>query len=341
MPSAAIDLQRLATFPARCANLRSKLGVPQSELARWLGVSAAYVSQIEHGRQSPSLPVFHIFEKLEEEIIRHRLTMHSPTPPANEPPGNSLPPAAVAVLDQIQPADSPSPSSLAKTKPAPKTTVNDLPRRVKTLRDHLGVTRPKLAVMMGVCRQYITKVENGYRASKPFIKLVERMESEMLRSKQPRTDTAPQSASIPATSPVAALQQSRIAVIPLLSQRDTLLLSSPKHAPKFAREHFPFSILDSEAFAIRVTGDAMQPLHTDGEIAVVYPNSHARTGDRVIVRIHDDVGGEILFRILSGTGMGSQITLSSPNPVYPPLTLERAQIQWICPVAATIRQLLV
>lgn len=339
MPSAAIDLHRLAGFPARCANLRSKLGVPQSELARWLGVSAAYVSQLEHGRQAPSLPVFHIFEKLEDEIIRHRLTMHSPTPPANEPPGNPLPPAAVAVLDQIHPA---APlSSTAKAKPTPKTTVNDLPRRVKTLRDHLGVTRPKLAVMMGVCRQYITKVENGYRASKPFIKLVERMEGEMLRSKQPPTDATPPSAFIPAPSPVAALQQSRIAVIPLLSQRDTLLLSTPKHAPKFAREHFPFSILDSEAFAIRVTGDAMQPLHTDGEIAVVYPNSPARTGDRVIVRIHDDIGGEILFRILSGTGMGSQITLSSPNPVYPPLTLERSQIQWICPVAATIRQLLV
>lgn len=348
MPSAAIDLHRLAGFPARCSNLRSKLGVPQSELARWLGVSAAYISQLEHGRQSPSLPVFHIFEKLEEEIIRHRLTMHSPTPPANELPGNSLPPAAVAVLDQIHPADSLQPSPAIKAQPAAKTAVNDLPRRVKTLRDHLGVTRPKLAVMMGVCRQYITKVENGYRASKPFIKLVERMEGEMLRSKQPRADTTPPSpplstaaTTVPTLAPTAALQQTRIAVIPLLSHRDTLLLSTPKHAPKFAREHFPFSILDSEAFAIRVAGDAMQPLHTDGEIAVVYPNSPARTGDRVIVRIHDDVGGEVLFRILSGTGAGAQITLSSPNPVYPPLTLDRSQIQWMCPVAATIRQLLV
>lgn len=343
MPSTAIDLRRLAGFPARCSNLRSKLGVPQSELARWLGVSPAYISQLEHGRQAPSLPVFHIFEKLEEETVRHRLTMHSPTPPAEESPGNSLPPAAVAVLDQIHPADlpptaiAPPPAPFSRPKPQPKPTAGDLPQRVKALRDHLGVTRPKLAVMMGVCRQYITKVENGYRASKPFIKLVERMEGEMLRSRQARPDSAPAPAQPPSPAAVA-LQQSRIAVIPLLSQRDTLLLSMPKHAPKYAREHFPFSIMDSEAFAIRVSGDAMQPLHTDGEVAVVYPNSQPRTGDRVIVRIHDDVGGEVLFRILSGSG--AQVTLSSPNPVYPPLVLDRAQIQWMCPVAATIRQLL-
>jgi phage repressor protein C with HTH and peptisase S24 domain len=84
----------------------------------------------------------------------------------------------------------------------------------------------------------------------------------------------------------------------------------------------------------------MQPLHTDGEIAVAYPGTAPRTGDRVIVRIHDDIGGEVLFRILSGASVGNQVTLSSPNPVYPPLVLDRSQIQWMCPVAATIRQLL-
>jgi transcriptional regulator with XRE-family HTH domain len=333
MPAIAIDFHQLVSFPARCQNLRTKLGVPQSELARWLGISPAYLSHLEHGRQRPSPQVIHLMEKLETESARHRLTIHTPMPPPPKPAPPTLPPAAVAALDQVR--TTPPPAS------PPRTTLSSttLAARVKALRDHLGLTRPKLAVVMGVCRQYITKVENGSRASQPFIKLVERMEAE-LKQQRP-SDSAPQRPGFGQISTPSQTPSSRIAVIPLLSQRDTLLLAAPKNASKFAREHFPFSITDPGAFAIRVSGDAMQPLHTDGEIAVVYPDSTPRTGDRVIVRIHDDIGGEVLFRILGGTSGGSQITLCSPNPVYPPLTLDRSQIQWICPVAATIRQLLV
>jgi transcriptional regulator with XRE-family HTH domain len=295
-------------------------------------ISVFRLSQLEHARQAPSLHLIRLLEKLESETFRHRLTMHSPLPP--NPLQPSLPPAALAALDQVQL----TPPPVAKPTPKPRPTSSDLAARVKALRDHLGVTRPKLAVMMGVCRQYITKVENGARASQPFIKLVERMEGEMNRSKSAPTSPPPPK---PLPAPPSLQNASaRIAVIPLLSQRDTLLLASPKNAAKFAREHFPFSITDPGAFAIRIAGDAMQPLHTDGEIAVAYPDTAPRTGDRVIVRIHDDIGGEVLFRILSGASVGNQVTLSSPNPVYPPLVLDRSQIQWMCPVAATIRQLL-
>ena len=330
MLAPTLDFHHLVSFASRCSNLRTKLGIPQSELARWLDASPAHLSQLEHGRQAPSLHLIRLMEKLESETFRHRLTMHSPLPP--NPLQPSLPPAALAALDQVQLATTPAPA------PKPRTTSSDLAARVKVLRDHLGVTRPKLAVMMGVCRQYITKVENGARASQPFIKLVERMEGEMNRSKS--VPTAPPPPKPLPTPPNLSSTSARIAVIPLLSQRDTLLLASPKNAAKFAREHFPFSITDPGAFAIRISGDAMQPLHTDGEIAVAYPDTAPRTGDRVIVRIHDDIGGEVLFRILSGASVGNQVTLSSPNPVYPPLVLDRSQIQWMCPVAATIRQLL-
>jgi hypothetical protein len=34
------------------------------------------------------------------------------------------------------------------------------------------------------------------------------------------------------------------------------------------------------------------------------------------------------------------VMLSSPNPVYPALTLERGHILWMCAVAATVRLLL-
>lgn len=332
MLAPVLDFHHLVSFASRCSNLRIKLGIPQIELARWLNISPAHLSHLENGRQTPSIHQVRLMEKLESDTFRHRLTMHSPLPP--NPLQPSLPPEALAALDQVQLSAPPE----AEPTPKPQTTATNLATRVKAIRDHLGVTRPKLAVMMGVCRQYITKVENGARASQPFMKLIERMEGEMSRSKSSPSSVPPKKP-LPTPPPLAG-NTGRIAVIPLLSQRDALLLASPKNAAKFAREHFPFSITDPGAFAMRIAGDAMQPLHTDGEIAVAYPDSAPRTGDRVIVRIHDDIGGEVLFRILSGVGVGNQITLSSPNPVYLPIVLDRSQIQWMCPVAATIRQLL-
>lgn len=346
MSSAALDLRKLSEFPARFTQLRSRLGMPKKEMARWLGVSADHVSQLEHGRQAPSAPLFHLFEKLEEETIQHRLVMHEPVTPGPEPVAAGLPPEALAALDQFQTQETPS-SSKPPQISSPDTV---LAQRVKAIRDQLGVTRPKLAAMMGVCRQYITKIENGKGASKPIIKLVEKFESELLAKTQPATADEPATKTAGDTpqhppllrpmAPGVTLISPRLAALPLISMRDALLLASPLHSSRFAREHFAFGVTDPEAFAVRINGDSMQPLHVDGEIAIVYPQSQPRTGDRVIVRVHDDIGGAVLFRIYTSTDHGRGVLLTSPNPVAPPINLNRDEILWICPVASTVRQLI-
>ena len=247
------------------------------------------------------------------------------------PAGLPLPPEVQAVLDRAMPTATPSPLAAAGP-PA------DLAGRVRALRERLGVSRPKLAAMLGVCRQYVGKVEKGRRASLPFIKLVEKMESELnTPTPEPLEKTAEPARVWSAEGGIAP---PRMVFLPLLTQRDALLLAHPGQAARYAREQVPFGVRDEAAFAVRVRGDAMQPQHGDGEIVVVYPGATPRSGDRVLVRVHDDVGGEVLFRVLGAAGPGGRITLSSPNPVYPALTLERAQILWMCPVAATVRLLL-
>ncbi len=216
----------------------------------------------------------------------------------------------------------------------------DLAKRVRALRERLGVTRPKLAAMLGVCRQYVGKVENGRRASQPFIKLVEKMEAELLGPPPAEKPVEKPAAPARVWSADGGAALPRMAYLPLLTQRDALLLAHPGQAARYAREQVPFGVRDEAAFAVRVRGDAMLPQHGDGEIAVVYPGVVPRSGDRVLVRVHDDVCGEVLFRVLGAAGPGGRVTLSSPNPVYPALTLERAQILWMCPVAATVRLLL-
>jgi transcriptional regulator with XRE-family HTH domain len=352
MSSSAVDLRQLAEFPARFTQLRSRLGMPKTEMARWLGVSADHVSQLEHGRQAPSAPLFHLFEKLEEETTQHRLVMHEPVISEPSPIAIGLPPQALAVLDQLRQQEKTAPAQ----SPASTALDASLAQRVKAIRDQIGVTRPKLAAMMGVCRQYITKIENGKGASKPIIKLVEKFEDE-LRAKQPPPEekiapplppkiTAPPPPApehpplLQPMAPGVTLISPRLAALPLISMRDALLLSSPLHSARFAREHFAFGVTDPEAFAVRINGDSMQPLHVDGEIAIVYPQSLPRTGDRVMVRVHDDIGGAVLFRIYTSTDHGRGVLLTSPNPVAPPINLNRDEILWICPVASTVRHLI-
>jgi transcriptional regulator with XRE-family HTH domain len=352
MSSSAVDLRQLAEFPTRFTKLRSRLGMPKTEMARWFGVCADHVSQLEHGRQAPSAPLFHLFEKLEEETTQHRLVMHEPVTSEPAPIAIGLPPEALAVLDQLRQQEK---TALAQS-PASTALDVSLAQRVKAIRDQLGVTRPKLAAMMGVCRQYITKIENGKGASKPIIKLVEKFEAELRAKQQPPAEeiapplppkiTAPPPPApehpplLQPMAPGVTLISPRLAALPLISMRDALLLSSPLHSARFAREHFAFGVTDPEAFAVRINGDSMQPLHVDGEIAIVYPQSQPRTGDRVMVRVHDDIGGAVLFRIYTSTDHGRGVLLTSPNPVAPPINLNRDEILWICPVASTVRHLI-
>ena len=356
MTSSAVDLRQLAEFPTRFTKLRSRLGMPKTEIARWFGVSADHVSQLEHGRQVPSAPLFHLFEKLEEETTHHRLVMHEPVASEPAPIAIGLPPEALAVLDQLRQQEKTAPAQSPVANALPPAPVPTLAQRVKAIRDQLGVTRPKLAAMMGVCRQYITKIENGKGASKPIIKLVEKFEAELRAEQQPLADETappippkinapppPAPEHPPLLQPMApgvTLISPRLAALPLISMRDALLLSSPLHSARFAREHFAFGVTDPEAFAVRINGDSMQPLHVDGEIAIVYPQSQPRTGDRVMLRVHDDIGGAVLFRIYNSTDHGRGVLLTSPNPVAPPINLNRDEILWICPVASTVRQLI-
>lgn len=321
---------RPAGFARRCAELRRRYGLTRHELARWLDVSPGQIGAFERGRRLPAAAMVRLFEQLETEAAMSRLLPPTPAAPARVSVGLPLPPEVQAVLDRAKPPAEARP-------PAMPSAPADLAARVRALRERLGVTRPKLAAMLGVCRQYVGKVENGRRASLPFIKLIEKMEAEL---------RAPQPSGMPVKAPAqvwsagGGVAPPRMTHLPLLSQRDALLLAHPGQAARHAREHVPFGVRDEAAFAVRVRGDAMQPQHADGEIAVVYPGAVPRSGDRVLVRVHDDVGGEVLFRVLGASGPGGRVTLSSPNPVYPALTLEREQILWMCPVAATVRLLL-
>jgi phage repressor protein C with HTH and peptisase S24 domain len=132
----------------------------------------------------------------------------------------------------------------------------------------------------------------------------------------------------------------RISLLPVLTIPAARELASPAQAAFAAAEHFAFSVSDPDAFAMRLAGDAMLPQHHDGELAILYPNSIPHTGNRVVARLSDSLGGDVLFRVYSTADHGHSIVLSSLNPLYPPVTLSPEEIVWIYPVSSTVRQMM-
>lgn len=367
MPHSAVSEEKLVGFPARCLSLRQKLRVSKPELAHWLGVGRSYVTVLEKGRQAPSRPVFQLIEKLEAAANLKQLAMHMPQPDTATAPSQlaGLPPAAIEALDRLaQQDETPVPFAPAPSVEKPVLREkNAFALRVAALREKMGLSRPKLAQRLGVSRQYVTKIENGAHASLPVIKLIEKLEAEVQNesaaalatsvnpgitppSPEPQPPPAPAVADIPAFSipaappPHPAPAISRISLLPLLTIPAVRELSAPAQAVFAASEHFAFSVTDPDAFAMRLAGDAMLPQHHDGELAILYPNSLPHTGNRVVARLSDSLGGDVLFRVYSTADHGHSIVLSSLNPLYPPVTLSREEIAWIHPVATTVRQML-
>ncbi|MDI1313759.1 LexA family transcriptional regulator [Prosthecobacter sp.] len=360
MPHSPVSEEKLIGFPARCLSLRQKLRVSKPELAHWLGVGRSYVTVLEKGRQAPSRPVFQLIEKLEAAANLKQLAMHMPQPDATTAPTEmaGLPPAAIEALDRLVQQEETSAPPAPPIEPPVIREKNAFSLRVAALREKMGVSRPKLAQRLGVSRQYVTKIENGAHASLPVIKLIEKLEAEIQNATGIAAATVHENISVaptapqPAPAPVVAETPApsiptapahwppRIAPLPVLTISAARDLTAPAQAVFAATEHFPFSVSDPDAFALRLTGDAMQPQHHEGELAILYPNSVPHTGNRVIARLSNSLGGDVLFRVYSTADHGHSIVLSSLNPLYPPVTLSPEEIVWIYPVASTVRQML-
>jgi phage repressor protein C with HTH and peptisase S24 domain len=79
---------------------------------------------------------------------------------------------------------------------------------------------------------------------------------------------------------------------------------------------------DPDLYALRITGDSMNPTYRKGDILIVSPRSQVRRGDRVVVRTSD---GDVLAKELVYRGP-SRVELASLNADHPPLRLASSQV---------------
>ena len=84
-------------------------------------------------------------------------------------------------------------------------------------------------------------------------------------------------------------------------------------------------IADQHAYALEISGDAMEPVYRDGEIVIVSPTAPLRRGDRVVARI---VAGEVMVCQLARRS-ARRIELLSLNSSRPHRSFELAAIAWL------------
>lgn len=94
---------------------------------------------------------------------------------------------------------------------------------------------------------------------------------------------------------------------------------------------------DRKAFAVELAGDSMSPVFGPGDVAVVYPSNPPRSGGVVIARLNEENGGDVMLKLYQISG--DNVTLSSYNPAYPPMSYPRQTFAWIYPVASVTKVL--
>ncbi|MGD9637846.1 MAG: helix-turn-helix transcriptional regulator [Alphaproteobacteria bacterium] len=90
---------------------------------------------------------------------------------------------------------------------------------------------------------------------------------------------------------------------------------------------FP-QVNDTNAYAIEVSGDSMEPAYREGDVLIVSPSETARRGDRVVVKTKE---GEVMVKELKRqTAM--KVELKSLNPEHSDREFDARDIAWIARV---------
>ena len=82
---------------------------------------------------------------------------------------------------------------------------------------------------------------------------------------------------------------------------------------------------DSNAYALEISGDSMEPVFRDGDMVVVSPAAPIRRGDRVVVRT---LHGEVMAKQLARRS-ARRVELRSLNPAHPDYSFDLAEVTWI------------
>lgn len=121
-------------------------------------------------------------------------------------------------------------------------------------------------------------------------------------------------------------------MIPLLSQAQAGGWDAGHDDGGWAGEAiFALNVDDRRAFAIRVSGNSMEPEIREGDVVVCSPHAELQAGCVAVVRTHSDQAFIKFWRV-----RGEKVTLESANPAYGPIHFPLTEIAGAWPVIQRI-----
>jgi len=84
-------------------------------------------------------------------------------------------------------------------------------------------------------------------------------------------------------------------------------------------------VADTNAYALEISGDSMEPVFRDGDMVIVSPAAPIRRGDRVVVRTQR---GEVMAKQLARRS-ARRIELRSLNPAHPDYAFDLTNVAWM------------
>ncbi|HEY1048236.1 MAG TPA: S24 family peptidase [Prosthecobacter sp.] len=298
-----------STFANKVLLLRKRMNLSQLEFAKLLGVSRNYLSMIETGRE-PSDTLKRLFQTVEYQYD-----------------ANSVSSNRVAEETPIQ-------SELSTLRGR---------ALLKQARQQAGHGVADFAKLLGypTVSTYQNIEEGG---SKMGQKMAERAAkilglnvADLLdgSDEPPCTDVPFGSfGAVPSIKMGPGMEGVKAKFVPLLSMAQCGVMQAYTDEA-YTGEGFLAYSPDPKAFAVKLAGDSMLPRIEPGDVAVVSPSKLPRNGNVVLVRLDEEHGGDVMCKIYHAAG--DQVTLSSYNPVFPPLTYSRAACSWVYPVQSVTK----
>lgn len=289
------------------------MGLGQTEFAKLLRISRNYVSMLEGGREPSSVLLAH-FDRVEQDFELQRLK------------------------DQRDQAHQ---KILLREDPAAY--VTGARAKLKTAREAKGMTQAELAKAIGYSDLGIYQnIEDGrsQMGEKMAVKAAKILGidvSELMDGSDHLVDRSPSGGTFGAVPDIRLPPGMTAKFVPLLSLAEcgpAMTWTDEAYAGEGA---LVFDCKDPKAFAVKLSGDSMQPKYDAGETAIIYPSFQPRNGDVVLARLNDDLGGDVMVKLYQKSG--DTITLSSYNHVYQPMTYPRASFALIYPVAQITKNL--
>ncbi len=84
-------------------------------------------------------------------------------------------------------------------------------------------------------------------------------------------------------------------------------------------------IADTNAYALEISGDSMEPVFRDGDMVVMSPAAPIRRGDRVVLRT---LAGEVMAKQLARRS-AKRIELKSLNPEHRDRSFDLVEVAWV------------